>query len=56
MEPTDIARYYNAGTLGGFSTALMDLIGRADTDNKYKLSLVFPEYIEAYKLWFKGEY
>ena len=52
----DIAKCYEAGVLGSFSTALMDLFGRADIDNRIRLSIAFPEYAEAYKIWFKGEY
>ena len=55
-KPIDIARWYEAGTLGSFSMALMDLIGKADIENRLKLWLLFPEYMEAYDIWFKGEY
>lgn len=56
MTPKEIARFYEAGTLGSFSTKLMDLIGYADTINKAKIAIAFPEYVQAYELWFKGEY
>ena len=55
-NPKDIARYYEAGALGSFSTSLMDLFGKADIENKRRLSVAFPEYAEAYRIWFKGEY
>ena len=55
-EPKDIAMYYNRGTLGSFGMALMDLFGKADTQNKMKLEYSFPEYAEAHRLWFKGQY
>jgi len=58
-SPKDIARYYEAGVpgvLGSFSMALMDLFVKAVVDNKRRLSVAFPEYAEAYKIWFKGEY
>ena len=55
-SPKDIARYYEAGVLGSFSTSLMDLFGKADIENKRRLSVAFPEYAEAYRIWFKGEY
>ena len=55
-SPKDIAKYYEAGVLGSFSMALMDLFDKADTDNKRRLSVAFPEYAEAYRIWFKGEY
>lgn len=56
MTPKEIARFYNLGTLGSFSMKLMDLIGNADEGNKANIKKGFPEYIEAHKLWFKGEY
>lgn len=55
-SPEDIARHYEAGLLGSFSTALMDLFGKADIENKRKLQVAFPEYAKAYKIWFEGEY
>ena len=55
-SPKDIARFYEAGVLGSFSMALMDLFGKADKDNKIRLSIAFPEYAEAYRIWFRGEY
>ena len=56
MTPQDIALYYNRGTLGSFSQSLMDLFCRADSQNKIKLGVAYPEYYEAYYLWFNGEY
>jgi len=56
MTPKEIAQYYNAGTLGSFSTALFELIMKADENNKLKLSIVYPEYVEAYYIWFNGNY
>jgi hypothetical protein len=50
--PENIVKYYEAGTLGSFSTALLELFMKADGENKLKLSLVFPEHYEAYKLYF----
>ena len=55
-NPKYIARYYEAGVLGSFSTSLMDLFCKADMDNKRRLSVAFPEYAEAYRIWLKGEY
>lgn len=55
-SPKDIARFYELGVLGGFGTALMDLFCKADMDNKRILSVAFPEYAEAYRIWLKGEY
>ena len=52
MDPKEIAYYYEAGTLGSFSTKLMDLICAADIPNKDRIAKAFPEYIEAYYLWF----
>jgi hypothetical protein len=34
---------------GGFTTALMDLISRADGDNKDRLALAFPLHVAAYR-------
>ncbi len=34
---------------GGFNTALVEAISRADEDNLDRLSLGFPEEVEAYK-------
>jgi len=51
MTPKKIARYYEAGTLGSFSTTLMDLIGKADYNHKLKIKIIFPEYVEAYDLY-----
>jgi hypothetical protein len=50
--PENIVKYYEAGTLGSFSTALLELFMKADEVNKLKLSLAFPEHYEAYKLWY----
>jgi len=55
-ESKDIARYYNLGTLGSFGMALMDLICKADIENKLKIGMVYPEYLEAHNLWFRGDY
>ena len=52
MKPQEIALYYENGTLGSFSTKLMDLFGTADMLNKARLTAAFPEYMEAYLLWF----
>ena len=52
MRPQEIAYYYETKTLGSFSTSLMDLFGKADTENKLRLSTAFPEYFEAYNLWY----
>ena len=52
MKPQEIAYFYEVGTLGGFSTQLMNLFGKADIGNKYRLAQAFPEYAEAYDLWF----
>jgi len=52
LTPNEIAKYYEAGTLGSFSTGLMQLFMKADNQNKQKLAISFPEYYEAYNLWF----
>ena len=52
MKPTEIAYYYETGNLGSFSKKLMDLFSCADTNNKLRLSIAFPEYAEAYELWY----
>jgi len=54
--PEEMAMYYNSGTLGGFSTKLMDLIGFADIENRKKLKEAFPRHFEGWRLWFRGEY
>jgi len=53
MKPKEIAYYYELGTLGSFSMTLMDLFGKADTGNQFRLASAFPEYYEAYLLWYK---
>ena len=52
MKPEEIAHYYEVGTLGSFSTGLMNLFCKADTLNKVRLGIAFPEYEESYSLWF----
>jgi hypothetical protein len=52
MKPNEIAYYYEKGTLGSFSTNLMNLFGKADIQNRLRLELAFPEYAKAYELWF----
>ena len=52
MTPKEIAYFYEAGSLGSFSTALMNLFCKANTSNKARLAAAFPEYAEAYRLWF----
>lgn len=54
-SPKDVARYYELGALGSFSTSLMDLFDKADIENKRRLSVAFPEYAEAYRIWLKGD-
>ncbi len=56
MKPTEIARYYNLDVLGSFSKSLMETIAKADLTNRKKLRRCFPEYVEAYELWFTGDY
>lgn len=41
--------YFHIGVLGSFMTNLFKLIGNADEANKYRLSLGFPEHVEAFK-------
>lgn len=55
MTAKEIAQYYRAGTLGSFSTGLMDLIGKADVENRVKLAVVYPEYLHAHMIWFNGD-
>jgi len=52
MSPNEIAYWYSIGNLGSFSTALFELFMKADNTNKEKLGSVYPEYYEAYQLWF----
>jgi hypothetical protein len=54
MTPEKIVKYYNAGTLGSFSTALFELFFKADSHNQMKLGEAFPEYFEAYILYMRG--
>ena len=54
MTPEEIVRYYNAGSLGGFGTALFELFMKADLINQRKLGESFPTYLEAYQLWYSG--
>jgi len=39
--------YYYNGTAGGFATALLDLMGKADSSNKARLGLGFPFVAQA---------
>lgn len=55
MSPEEIVKYYRAGTLGSFHTALFELFQKADLGNRAKLGVMFPEYHEAYQLWFRGD-
>ena len=52
MTPKEIAIFYEKRALGSFSTKLMDLIGNADTLNKARIGIAFPEYVEAHNIWF----
>lgn len=52
MDPHDMARYYNSGTLGSFSTKLIELFTYADLSNQATLRQAFPIHWEAYQLWF----
>jgi len=52
MTPNEIVKYYEIGSLGSFSTSLFELFMKADNTNKLKLAFSFPEYYEAYQLWF----
>jgi len=56
MEPEEIAGYYESGSLGSFSTALMNLICKADSVNRQRIESAFPEYIEAYNIWYNQSY
>lgn len=40
--------YWQNGTAGSFSSALFELIGRADTFNKWKLAKGFPEEVAVF--------
>ena len=53
---TQIAKWYNLGTLGSFEMALMDLFGKADSIGKERLAIAFPLNSVAWKIWYKGEY
>lgn len=55
-DPKQIAKWYEARALGSFAMALMDLFGKADIENQARLAIAFPEYAEAWKIWYKGEY
>ena len=55
-DPMLLALCYENKTLGSFSTALMDLIGKADSNNRQRIAQAFPEYILAYRYWYNGDY
>lgn len=40
--------YWQRGTAGSFTSALFELIGKADTFNKYKLSKGFPDEVAVF--------
>lgn len=50
--PQNLCKYYIAGTLGSFSTALIELFMKADTENQQKLAEAFPRHYKAYLLWY----
>jgi len=56
MTPLEIAQHQENGSLGSFSTKLMNLIESADIYNKLKIAQCFPEYIEAYNIWYLSQY
>jgi len=47
--------FYKKGTSGSFSTGLFDLIGRADTGNRYLLSVGFPGEVAVWERWLSSE-
>ena len=55
-DPKQIAKWYEARVLGSFAMALMDLFGKADIESQARLAIAFPEYAEAWKIWYKGAY
>ena len=54
-ELQQIARWFEARTLGSFHMGLMALYSKADLDNREKLRKGFPDYAEAWELWYKGD-
>ena len=56
MKTKKIIKLYESGKLGGFGTALFELIARAEIKNQRKLGKVFPEYLDAYRVWINSGY
>ena len=56
-SPYDQARIGEivAGEGDWFSAHLIRLIAKADRENRARLRKVFPEYVEAYESWHRGE-
>ena len=48
----ELAVFFENGKLGSFSTNLFKLFSQADISNQMKLANAFPDYWNAYKLWF----
>lgn len=55
MGPSDFDKAHMADILAGmgdwFSSELLRLIAKADSSNRAKLRLAFPEHVEAYEEW-----
>ncbi len=47
--------HYAKNTAGGFATGLIDLFAKADTGNKFRLTLGFPFVAQAIQEWMDCE-
>lgn len=45
--------YFERGTSGGFMTKLIEAMQRADEENLFKLSIVYPELVQAFREKYK---
>jgi len=52
---TELYFYEKTRTAGGFMTQLFQLIQKADSDNKARIRMGFPNEVEAMELWNNAE-
>lgn len=58
FEPSEYDRAHVGEILGGrgdwFGAKLLRLIAKADSDNRERLRLAFPEHVNLYESWLNG--
>ncbi len=54
-EAREQIKEWQRGESTSFMCKLIDLISKADSNNRHRLKIAFPEIVEAWEEWFYGE-